>query len=261
MIRPFTCLCMVLAASAGLYLYQAKHRTRMLDREIGRVVQEAEATRARTGLLKAEWELLNQPDRLADLANRFLTLKPLSPGQFVTLAELDRRLPPIQQPAAPAPAAVVAVTEPAAPPAPAQPAPSAPVTSPLQLAAARSAPPHLAPPHREIAPEPLALAAGHAEQPAASHPISASALAGPRPIETRYQRGFDGRAFDGQGFGGRPESGPTYAALGPRAYPRLPLASAPLASAPVASALGAPTPVLAAPVPVLSPYASPPGGQ
>ena len=34
MIRPFTCVTMLLAAGAGLYLYQTKHRGQMRSRAV-----------------------------------------------------------------------------------------------------------------------------------------------------------------------------------------------------------------------------------
>lgn len=95
MIRPLTSMTLLLAAGAGLYLYHVKHRTLLLDRQITATLRETGALRAREGLLQAEWALLNQPDRLADLAARHLALKPLAPAQFVPLAELDRHLPAV----------------------------------------------------------------------------------------------------------------------------------------------------------------------
>jgi hypothetical protein len=96
MIRPFTTLCLLAACGSGLYLYSEKHRTAMLDRDIGRVIRETEATRARTGLLRAEWALLNEPGRLQDMAERYLTLKTMAPTQFVQLASLSTHLPPVE---------------------------------------------------------------------------------------------------------------------------------------------------------------------
>jgi hypothetical protein len=93
MIRPFTVLCLLSACGAGLYLYSEKHRTELLDRDIGRVIHATEAARARTGLLHAEWALLNEPGRLEDMAGRYLTLHPMAPTQFVQLAELATHLP------------------------------------------------------------------------------------------------------------------------------------------------------------------------
>ena len=101
MIRPFTVLCLLTACGSGLYLYSEKHRTGLLDRDIGRVIYATEAARARTGLLRAEWALSNEPGRLQDMAGRYLTLHPMAPTQFVQLASLSTHLPaPITTPPA-----------------------------------------------------------------------------------------------------------------------------------------------------------------
>lgn len=93
MIRPFTLVCMVSAFGAGLYLYQSKHQAQVLDREIMRTIKQTETTRDRTGMLRAEWALLNEPDRLAELAKAHTSLQTLKPTQFVALADLSARLP------------------------------------------------------------------------------------------------------------------------------------------------------------------------
>ena len=100
MIKPFTCLCLLAACGAGLYLYSEKHRTTLLDREIGHVIHETEAAQARTGLLRAEWALLNEPGRLEDMAGRYLTLHPMAPTQFVQIADLAGHLPGVMAPPA-----------------------------------------------------------------------------------------------------------------------------------------------------------------
>jgi hypothetical protein len=96
MIRPFTCLSLFLALGSGLVLYQEKHRTVLLDRQLAHVMRDAEAARARIGVLQAEWALMNSASRLQDLAGRYLHLEPLAPTQFVQLAALDAHLPPVQ---------------------------------------------------------------------------------------------------------------------------------------------------------------------
>jgi hypothetical protein len=93
MIRPVTCLCLLAACGSGAYLYTEKHRTALLDRDIGRVIHATEAARARTGMLHAEWALLNEPGRLEDMAGRYLTLHPMAPTQFVQGSELPDHLP------------------------------------------------------------------------------------------------------------------------------------------------------------------------
>ena len=77
MIRLTTVLCMFAAFGSGLYLYAEKHRTALLDRDIGRVYRATQVAHERTGLLRAEWALLNEPSRLQDMASRYLALHPM----------------------------------------------------------------------------------------------------------------------------------------------------------------------------------------
>lgn len=93
MIRPVTLVSLIAAAGAGLYLYQVKHSVSMLDRELREVNRQTEVVRERTQILRAEWALLNEPDRLRQVAQRHLALEPMAPAQFIREAELERRLP------------------------------------------------------------------------------------------------------------------------------------------------------------------------
>lgn len=134
MIRPITLICMLLACVSGLYLYQTKHRVLLLDKEIAATVQASTVARERAGVLRAEWTLLNDPERLRALADQFLSLKPVAPGQFTIMAELANRLPAPRAPdAEPAPDALpepaVATETPRAEPPVARPAPAAPVVA------------------------------------------------------------------------------------------------------------------------------------
>lgn len=146
MIKPFTCLCMLAAAGSLMYLYQAKHAAQVMDREIAGLIKTADQTRERTGLLRAEYAMLNDPERLAQLASAHLQLTPLAPAQFARLADLGSRLP---GPVAPLPEPAIADDE--LPPAP-EPAPLvAALTTPLprpipvQVATSTAAPPPPAP--------------------------------------------------------------------------------------------------------------------
>jgi hypothetical protein len=128
MIRPFTFLCLAAACGSGLYLYTEKHRAEMLDREIAHVIRATEAARQTTSLLHAEWGLLNNPDRLRPMAEKYLALTTMQPAQWVQLADLGSKLPP---PAPPAPTGgtddgAVAANDPVPPDAPLVPAPANP---------------------------------------------------------------------------------------------------------------------------------------
>jgi hypothetical protein len=102
MIRPFTCIAFLLACGSGLYLYQSKHRASLLDARIAQTVKSTDALREQTRMLSAEWTLLNDPERLRQLATQFLTLQTVSPTQFTSLADLDSRLPAPVPPGGPA---------------------------------------------------------------------------------------------------------------------------------------------------------------
>jgi hypothetical protein len=93
MIRPLTLVSLIVAAGAGLHLYQVKHSVSMLDRELREVNRQTELVRERTQILRAEWALLNEPDRLRQVAQQHLALEPMAPAQFIREAELDTRLP------------------------------------------------------------------------------------------------------------------------------------------------------------------------
>ena len=176
MMRPLTFVSMLLAAGSGLYLYQAKQQARVLDRQIADMRTEAGALHQRAEVLRAEYTLLNDPTRLGGLAAQYLPdLKPTQPGQWTSMAELDKRLPPIGEAtvtpapleppvAAPAPLAAPAAPPMAAaqPPQPAQAASKPPATRPPAIA-------HVAAPHPIVAQlhDPAATAHRAAPQPIA----------------------------------------------------------------------------------------------
>ncbi|MBW6401793.1 hypothetical protein KPL78_28355, partial [Roseomonas sp. HJA6] len=101
MIRPLTLVTLCAAAGAGLYLYQVKHSVSELDRQLRDINRRTEQARERTQVLRAEWALLNEPDRLRQVTQRYLPLDAMTPTQFVRQSEMERRLPPARQFAGP----------------------------------------------------------------------------------------------------------------------------------------------------------------
>ena len=187
MTRPLTCLTLLAAGTAGLYLYHEKHRAAMLDREINRVVHATEQTRERTGMLRAEYALLSEPDRLAGLAAQHLALTSVTPAQFSPLADLGNRLPPVGAPTEPPaalepPAPIAAAAPPPLLSTPADPAPVAPPAKPdlVRPEIARLAPTSAG---HGVAPavRPNALIA----QAAQAHPARHERLALAKPPEER----------------------------------------------------------------------------
>ena len=179
--RPFTCCCAVLAIASGFFLYTKKHQTTLLDQQISALVHETEHVRTQTAMLRTEWALENQPERLAQLASHHAPyLRTMDPAQFVRLSDLEEHLPavdknaPARTPvaAAPTPTHVDSIAMAAAPvAAPVRPVAVAnthPTPAPVMVADTRPAP-QVAQPHilrlntetpRATRP---ALAAPHAE--------------------------------------------------------------------------------------------------
>jgi hypothetical protein len=93
MIRPLTIATCLLACGSGLYLYQSKHEVQLLDRTIERTVHDTTTLREQSRLLAAEWTMLNDPERLRQFSDTYLSLKTITPSQFTSLADLDSRLP------------------------------------------------------------------------------------------------------------------------------------------------------------------------
>ncbi|QHC36059.1 ABC transporter permease [Komagataeibacter xylinus] len=152
MSRFVTLFFAMVAAVSGLFLYNKKQQTTALDHQIAQIVEQTERTRAQTAMLRAEWAMLNQPDRLGTLASRYdKALQPVAPTQFVQMSALSAHLPPVGMPShhpVPAPRATMVATLAAdhAAPAPvheavaALPAIAAPAATPAHVEHAMAAP-------------------------------------------------------------------------------------------------------------------------
>lgn len=140
--RPFTCCCAVLAIASGFFLYTKKHQTTLLDQQISAIVSETEHVRGQTAMLRTEWALENQPERLAALVVKHAAyLQSMDPAQFVRMADLVQHLPnvvhePVAVAQASAPAQVAQASKTAAQPA-----------APVAVASSTTA--HLPPPQPE----------------------------------------------------------------------------------------------------------------
>ncbi|MBE9603652.1 hypothetical protein IAI18_02175 [Acetobacteraceae bacterium H6797] len=93
MIRPLTLLTLLAAAGAGLHLYQVKHSVSLLDKELRDIHKQTEEAFERTQVLRGSWARLNEPSRLQQQAEQYLTLEPMQPAQFVRMADAMQRLP------------------------------------------------------------------------------------------------------------------------------------------------------------------------
>jgi hypothetical protein len=130
-IRFASLLWLALVAVTGFATFKVKYTVQDIEDELSKVRRQTIAEQQEIHVLRAEWTALNQPERLADLNRRFLSLAAVTPKQLQRKIE-DIPLRPVPEPAEPVIAAAPA-PEPAAPVA-VQPAED-------QLAATTTAPP------------------------------------------------------------------------------------------------------------------------
>ncbi len=104
MIGRSTVLWLSLAIVAGVGLFHVSYRVQSLEDELTQVNREIVRERETIHVLRAEWSYLNEPQRLAELSRRHLTLAPLSATQMMRIEDLPLRLPPLIAETAPLPA-------------------------------------------------------------------------------------------------------------------------------------------------------------
>jgi hypothetical protein len=150
MIRRSTLLWLIAAVLIGCGLYQLKYEVQAKEELLARLNRQIQVEQEAIHVLHAEWAFLNRPDRLGDLASRYLEMNPITPTQLgrvgaiperslLAVAAAEPEKPAATAPAAPAaPAPVKVAAKPApAPKAPVYEAKRAPTTLDAQLRAAK----------------------------------------------------------------------------------------------------------------------------
>src|SRR6185312_12820509 len=93
----FVNICLVLALVALAYvIYEGKYEARALDEDIGGLRKDIETERDGVAVLRAEWSLLNRPERIERLAEKHLKLAPARP--LTMRCRRHRALPPRSNP-------------------------------------------------------------------------------------------------------------------------------------------------------------------
>jgi cell division protein FtsL len=89
--RLVATLCLFAATGAAVFLFHIKHQVRLLESELAdthaAILRHQEAIQ----VLASEWSYLNQPARLADLAERHLDYAPISAERIVRFDDLPVR--------------------------------------------------------------------------------------------------------------------------------------------------------------------------
>ena len=76
---------------AAAYVYRIKYDATLQAERLAKLRAEVLQERDRIAALRAEWEQLDNPQRIESLAKRFLQLQPVAPTQFDTLDRLPER--------------------------------------------------------------------------------------------------------------------------------------------------------------------------
>ncbi|ODR98100.1 hypothetical protein AUC68_11455 [Methyloceanibacter methanicus] len=88
----FVNICLLLGLVALAYvIYQVKYEARSLDEKIVVLQQQIEEERDTLAVARAEWSLLNRPERIERLAKKYLELSPVQPQQIVILDEVTEK--------------------------------------------------------------------------------------------------------------------------------------------------------------------------
>lgn len=89
--RPAAFVSLVLASALSLALFALKYQVQDLEDELVKLNRTIFADQEAIHVLKAEWSHLNDPRRLRSLARRHLGMKPVTPDQLATIADLPPR--------------------------------------------------------------------------------------------------------------------------------------------------------------------------
>ena len=81
-------LALLVATAAFGLKYERQER----EAELAQTLRETAESREQIRILRAEWDYLRRPERLAELAGRHLDLAPVAPARMVQLADLPVRL-------------------------------------------------------------------------------------------------------------------------------------------------------------------------
>jgi len=124
MIRLSSLFWLALVLISGFAMFKVKYSVQDLEDELGRMRKQTVAEQQEIRVLNAEWSYLTQPERLAELNRKFLSLTPIPVKQLQQkLDEIPLRPPAPPPVPAPPPIAVIEAAAPPPPPEPAAPAP------------------------------------------------------------------------------------------------------------------------------------------
>lgn len=95
MTRLTIALTCFLALILGVAVFRITYQVDALEKELKQLNQAILDEQETIHILRAEWSYLNDPDRLKNLAERFLDLKEMDGRQLINFDMFDKRLLPL----------------------------------------------------------------------------------------------------------------------------------------------------------------------
>ncbi|MGD9639310.1 MAG: hypothetical protein AB7U85_09690 [Alphaproteobacteria bacterium] len=83
-----TFIWLFLAIFVGVGMYILKYEVKKLETELASLNDTIRKDQENIHVLKAEWSHLNNPERIKNLAERYIKLEPVSPEQIIAVADL-----------------------------------------------------------------------------------------------------------------------------------------------------------------------------
>ncbi|HLI21417.1 MAG TPA: hypothetical protein VKV32_09895 [Stellaceae bacterium] len=113
MIRPGTLVWFCIVVAVGYAMFQVKYEVMQQEQTLASINRQITDDREQIQVLDAEWSYLTRPNRIEQLAGRFLKLSGMSAAQIVSLGDVPLRAgasaalaaDPASTPSAPAAAA------------------------------------------------------------------------------------------------------------------------------------------------------------
>jgi cell division protein FtsL len=93
MVKVMNAILVMAVLVSAFFMYSLEHSMRGLERQVvklkSNIIDEREAIK----LLNAEWSSLTRPERLQKLAEEKLKLRPMTPSQMASVADLSIKIP------------------------------------------------------------------------------------------------------------------------------------------------------------------------
>lgn len=88
MIRALNIVLVLAVIGLSIGLYDIKYRAEIAETKATKIEREIVTEQESIRVLRAEWSYLNQPQRMQELAKRYMKLEPLQPAQIGTFDDV-----------------------------------------------------------------------------------------------------------------------------------------------------------------------------